>query len=163
MCLDAGHDADAFAFAVQREREFQPFGRGRVVVGKLHIDVDGPAVLLLLKQTRKVCRAAGRYAADKNQPVLFTARAQIQAAAPAHAVKTGVLEGAQLFIERPRMLQERPEIRDVTENGFAPGFFHRLFVGDEVASLKLKILETPYAVSCKLGSALILCTAICPQ
>ena len=98
MRLNFRNDPDALAFAVQRQRELEGFGREHGVVRKLDVDVECTAVFLFLQQPRKIRRVAGRHAADKNQAVLFAARAQLRAAAPADAIKTGFLERPQFFI-----------------------------------------------------------------
>lgn len=99
MRFNAGHDADAFDFAMEHERELQCIRHKQIIGTKLNVHMNGTAIFLLPKRTRKILCVAGRDAADKNQTVLAAAVAQFRTARPANAVETRNFDRREFLIE----------------------------------------------------------------
>lgn len=128
MRLNARHNADALAFAIQGQRQFERLGREHIMRRKLDVNVKRATVLLLLKQAGKIRRIARGHATDKYQSVPPAAVPQFRAAGPANPIEARLLDRGKLLVQRPfaglrGMPHEGPEIGDVTEDWFVHKFF----------------------------------------
>jgi hypothetical protein len=94
------------------------------MIAELHVDVPGTGVMVLLEQWAELVRLRRRKTADDEEAVLLGESAMSGGGEISEAVEASLLDGGNFPFERPglfcrRRVAERPEVGDVTEDGFA--------------------------------------------